>query len=290
MSHISFSTSVNPHPRKGELTVLFSGHAQTASAHAVGPQVLDYYLVHTVIAGCGLYVCRGREYRLSAGDSFFIFPGELVRYDADAKAPWRYRWIGFRGTEAERLLHEAGVSADRPIVASRRPRRTAALYHRVQAVLDEGGPACDWEAGGYFRLLLGSYARDGEAAAAPQPSAPAESGAEQIDRAIRWLTLQYSQPISIDMIARQLGYHRTHLSKLFKQHTGLAPMSFLLKVRMERAKLLLQEPLTIEQVASSVGFADPLYFSKQFRKYYGKSPSEYRSGLRDGDWFDCERT
>ncbi len=44
-------------------------------------------------------------------------------------------------------------------------------------------------------------------------------------------------------------------------------MNFLLKVRMERAKLLLDQPLTIEEVASSVGFADPLYFfSKQFKK------------------------
>ncbi|UUZ80048.1 AraC family transcriptional regulator [Paenibacillus sp. P26] len=93
-----------------------------------------------------------------------------------------------------------------------------------------------------------------------------------MEQAIRWLTLQYYQPISIEQMAQSLGYHRTHLSKMFKQHTGLSPMNFLLKIRMERAKLLLLEPLTIEQVASSVGFSDPLYFSKQFKKWYGRSP------------------
>jgi len=65
-------------------------------------------------------------------------------------------------------------------------------------------------------------------------------------------------------------------------------MNYLLKIRMERAKLLLLEPLTIEQVASSVGFTDALYFSKQFKKWYGRSPSEYR---QDNDFnpYDCAR-
>ncbi|MNO02539.1 DNA-binding transcriptional regulator AraC [compost metagenome] len=53
-------------------------------------------------------------------------------------------------------------------------------------------------------------------------------------------------------------------------------MQFLLKIRMERARLLLSEPLTVEQVAASVGFPDALYFSKQFKKWYGQAPTDYR--------------
>jgi AraC-like DNA-binding protein len=65
-------------------------------------------------------------------------------------------------------------------------------------------------------------------------------------------------------------------------------MHYLLKLRMERAKLLLQEQLTIEQVASSVGFTDALYFSKQFKKWSGSSPSEYRLG-KPLSTYDCSR-
>jgi AraC-like DNA-binding protein len=66
-------------------------------------------------------------------------------------------------------------------------------------------------------------------------------------------------------------------------------MSFLLKIRMERARLLLAEKLTIEQIASSVGFLDPLYFSKQFKKWYGSSPTEYRAMLQGKERYDCSQ-
>lgn len=63
----------------------------------------------------------------------------------------------------------------------------------------------------------------------------------------------------------------------------MSPKQYLLKVRMDKAKELLASPLTIEQVASSVGFNDALYFSKQFRKATGMPPSEYRAALRNGN-------
>ncbi|MNL58409.1 Arabinose operon regulatory protein [compost metagenome] len=81
-------------------------------------------------------------------------------------------------------------------------------------------------------------------------------------------------------MAATLGYHRAHLSKAFKQKTGLSPKQYLLKMRLDKAKSLLTGTLTIDQVASSVGFNDALYFSRQFRKFSGMSPSEYRSLLR----------
>jgi AraC-like DNA-binding protein len=55
----------------------------------------------------------------------------------------------------------------------------------------------------------------------------------------------------------------------------------LIKVRLEKAKKLLKQPLTIEQVAFNVGFTDALYFSRQFKKYYGLSPTRYRNDNRE---------
>ncbi|MCL6646417.1 MAG: catalase/peroxidase HPI, partial [Dehalococcoidia bacterium] len=98
-----------------------------------------------------------------------------------------------------------------------------------------------------------NYLRPGASKQAEHPAR------HHVEQAIRWLNLQYSKPISIEEMAHTLGYHRTYLSKIFKQFTGLPPMGYLLKVRMERARQLLQEPLTVEQVASSVGYPDALY-------------------------------
>jgi AraC-like DNA-binding protein len=285
MSEMNTSTSFNPRPGKGELTVLFGGVSQTHPLHAVGPQVLDYYLVHYVLSGRGTFRTLGKDYQLKAGDSFFIYPGELVSYTSDEQEPWRYRWIGFKGSSAEELLSLSGITRGQPVATAAAERRMAALYHRVMRTLQSGTPSADMQAGGYLRLILGEYMQN-----QTEASIPKEEGSviqQQVEQAIRWLTLQYYQEISIEQMAQTLGYHRTHLSKMFKQHTGMSPMSFLLKIRMERAKLLLHEKLTIEQVASSVGFSDPLYFSKQFKKWYGRSPSEYRQDLSNP--YDCSQ-
>ncbi|WP_019536948.1 AraC family transcriptional regulator [Paenibacillus ginsengihumi] len=278
------SVSFNRYPGRGELTVLFSGHAQTEPRHLVGPQVLDYYLVHFVVSGRGRFRTQGKDYLLERGSSFFIFPSELVTYESDGDEPWAYRWIGFKGDRAAELLLAAGITERRPVTVSGHPRRMNVLFGRIEETLRSGEPHCDLQAGGYLRLILAGYASELQNNPAPREKPSAIQ--QQVEQAIRWLTLQYYQPISIEQMAQTLGYHRTHLSKMFKQHTGLSPVQFLLKIRMERAKRLLMEPLTIEQVASSVGFADPLYFSKQFKKWYGKSPSEYRQDQHFNP-YDC---
>lgn len=280
------SVSVNPRPGKGELAVLFGGRERTLPAHNVGPQVRDYFLVHHVMSGKGVFQCMGRTYELGPGDSFFIFPGELVRYTADEAEPWTYRWIGFRGDRAEELLNGLDISQHRPVAKPESAKRAAVLFHRMERTLASAGPGCDLTCGGLLRLLLAEYARAGESPSRDAASrrSPIE---EQVERTIRWLSVQYSQPISIENMSRSLGYNRTHLSKMFKQYTGMTPMHFLLKIRMEKAKQLLMDKLTVEQVAASVGFTDPLYFSKQFKKWYGRSPSEYRIETEGRTIYDC---
>lgn len=277
MKPATYFVEVNRYPGKGELTVLFSGSAQTEPSHKVGPQVLDYFLIHYILSGKGTFSCMGKQYDLLPGDSFVIFPGELVSYESDAADPWSYRWVGFKGSMIDLWLSSMGISLHQPVIpSSGLSRRTPVLFRQVQDSLRSGHPSSDFRSNGYMRLLLGELSAGRSNLTAQKPS-PQTEMQQQMEQAVRWLTLQYSQPVSIDRLAQSLGYHRTHFSKIFKRYTGLSPIHFLLKIRMERAKHLLLGPLTIEQVASSVGFPDPLYFSKQFRKWYGQSPSEYRN-------------
>lgn len=53
----------------------FSGQAKTEPHHRIGPTVHEYYLVHSILSGKGIFVIRGQEYQLRSGDSF-IFPGK----------------------------------------------------------------------------------------------------------------------------------------------------------------------------------------------------------------------
>jgi len=281
--HYFFSIGVNSLPPRGELSVLFSGQARPHPRHQIGPAVHNYFLVHTVMSGVGLFEINGTRYECRQGDTFFIFPETLFTYAAHGTNPWYYRWVAFRGPMASSLLDTLGITLNNPVIHMKDLKDVTRLYRNIEVTLKHSSypELAELEAGGLLRMLLKQF---GEANASKLNFDPTGDIADidrQIKQATRWISLQYAQQISIENLSRNLGYHRTHLSKMFKQATGLSPMQFLLKVRMERAAELLQGGmrLSIEQVASSVGYGDALYFSKQFRKWYGCSPTEYRKNI-----------
>ena len=71
---------------------------------------------------------------------------------------------------------------------------------------------------------------------------------------------------------------RNYLYTLFKREYGVSPKEYLMTLRIQKAKLLFSDqsqPLSVSEVAYAVGFNDPLYFSRVFRKITGTSPSNY---------------
>ncbi|AJY74327.1 AraC family transcriptional regulator [Paenibacillus beijingensis] len=279
--HFHFTVAVNPAPAHGELSVLFSGEGRPYSAHSQGPALRDYYLVHTVISGEGCFETGGRRYACKSGDTFVIFPGELFFYEADKQNPWHYVWVAFVGHASESLLSSIGITLQQPVIR----RGEADLFDRYRELRNgllhaDTVVLADLEAKGHLRLLLHAFGKANRSGISAKQLPPSEIE-RQIAHAIQWLSVQFNQPVSIELMSRTLGYHRTHLSKMFKRVTGLSPMQYLLKIRMERASaLLLESRLTIVQVAASVGFTDAFYFSKQFHKWSGQSPTSYRESHR----------
>ncbi|WP_256758908.1 AraC family transcriptional regulator [Cohnella sp. WQ 127256] len=281
--HDYYTADFNPSPSNNELSVLFSGEAQPIRLHKMGPTVHDYYLIHTVLSGHGDFMIRDKSHKCSAGDTFVIFPGELFSYQADAHEPWRYTWIAFVGQRAEDAMSLLGVSPERPIISGSLNPSVRNYYDQLRRCFESPlfPELSNMEAEGWVRLLLQQFGVASKKREKNNPEASNAASELVIKQAIQYLTLQYTQPISIAHMSRMMGYHRTHLCKLFKQATGLSPMQYLLKIRMERAEMLLATAMTIDQVSSSVGFSDALYFSKKFRKWRGQSPSEYQKALRN---------
>lgn len=277
---------MNPSPSEGELTVLFSGEGRPHPLHKIGPAIHDYVLVHTVLSGHGVYRTGGQSYTCRGGDSFVIFPGELFSYQADAEDPWHYVWVGFVGSNAHTLLDSMGVTRERPVVRGARLPDLRPLYNSLNDNLQQTDdpPLANIEASGWLRLILGQLGRicRGDGTTTEPDTAAID---RQIEQAIRFMSLHYTQPVSIDQLSRTLGYHRTHLSRMFKRTTGLSPKQYLMQIRLERAQTLLSDTsMPIDQVASAVGFNDPLYFSKKFKDWAGTSPSTYRKELPQREW------
>ena len=262
------------------LQVLFAGESQTKPGHRLGPKVYDFYLMHIILSGKGIFTLEGSRHELGEGHTFLIKPEQLISYESHQEAPWRYRWIAFRGEEAAKLISLAGFNGETQIIKQDHARRAEVLYYQIYQAFRSGKPSAALEAMGLFHLLMAFYSRLAVSGIEEDllKGRLHGDGDQLHQRVVHYLSTQYTHPVSIEQMAESLGYNRAYLSRIFKERTGMSPVSFLLRLRLDKAKLLLREKphLTIEQTAASVGIQDALYFSKQFRSVYGRSPTAYR--------------
>jgi YesN/AraC family two-component response regulator len=102
-------------------------------------------------------------------------------------------------------------------------------------------------------------------------------GREYINKAKEFIAENLDKDISLNMIAEELNLSSSYISKLFKDITNVKFLSYVTRLRMEKAKELLTEGgMLVHTVAGKVGFHNYSYFSKMFKKYYGQLPGVYR--------------
>lgn len=88
------------------------------------------------------------------------------------------------------------------------------------------------------------------------------------------------QPVSMQEIARKSGMGYSLFRKLFKERVHYAPAQYFQSLKIQKAiELLTTTPIPIKEVAYRLNFETPAYFSAQFKKQTGKSPTEYREEI-----------
>ncbi len=265
----------------GELNVLHSGMEQCAPAHAFGPAVRNYYLIHFVMSGKGVFQCEGRTDELTAGQGFLICPDKVAYYQADTQDPWRYIWIGFKGSKAASYLRRAGLSPQAPIIGTPGPTddqssilTLAGCFRQIAAVSDLRSGR-DLRILAWLQLML-SILIEQNAGGSPEEDQTGKY-AEYIRQACDFMEMNYARKITVGELARHIGLDRSYFGMLFRQSTGLPPQQYLLRLRMEKAcSLMARSRLPVAAIAHAVGYEDPLLFSRMFRRIAGCSPSQYR--------------
>ncbi len=100
---------------------------------------------------------------------------------------------------------------------------------------------------------------------------------KRIVQAKLFIDNHFSEKIDIDNIADQAYFSKFHFIRLFKAIYGKSPHNYLIKVRIDKAKLLLAEDLQVLAVCLMVGFDSPTSFTATFKKIVGKTPIVYRN-------------
>lgn len=251
------------------LSVYNTGYETCDSTHCWGPALRDHYLIHYVSAGRGTFQCNQKTYSLCAGDLFLVFPGQLVSYRADPLEPWEYCWVGFNGTDARRLVTMAGFSKTVPVLHTRDDE----VSKRLLRIAEVSGNSAvhDAEMAGCLYLFLAQLIRLNE------QNTVTDAHQEYVANALRFIQYNYANDIGVNDIARYVGISRSQLYRAFLQDFGVSPHHYLQTYRINEACSLLHTAgISIAEVAGSVGFNDPLYFSRVFKSIKNCTPSEYQ--------------
>lgn len=100
---------------------------------------------------------------------------------------------------------------------------------------------------------------------------------EETEAALRYFHENYHTAISIEEYARSIHVSVSWFIQKFKEHTGTSPMQYILTLRITNAQYLLEtSSYSVKEIAEIVGYDNPLYFSRLFKKQLGVSPREYR--------------
>ena len=193
-------------------------------------------------------------------------------YQADAKDPWSYLWVGFAGSRAEEYLHSMGLSDRHPIFSC---DKSEELYSIVRDMMEHNtfGIADDLRRNGLLGVFLSVIADSAGVVAREEE----DKGNQYVKKAVSFIQSNYCNPIKVTDVADYVCINRSYLYTLFQNYLGMSPQQFLTTFRITKARELLESTnYPIESIALSCGYSDALVFTKAFHAMKGMSPSKYR--------------
>lgn len=253
------------------LSVYNTGLQRCDPGYEWGPGVRDHYLLHYVTEGKGTYTAKGQTYTLEAGDMFLAWPNELIAYQADMQTPWSYCWVGFGGLDADTLVKQTDFAPKRPVM------------HVEDGEVPKGLLLDIYQCRGarHFEIVrmtgkLYAFLSWLMETSHGETRRKRQAGLEHVQRACEFIVNNYSRVITVQDIAQNVGVCRSLLNRAFQQHMDMSPVQYLTRYRMQQACILLERTdMPVKAVAYSVGYEDPLYFSRRFREMENCSPKEY---------------
>ena len=259
------------------LSVYNVGYQKCEPEYQWGPGIRDHYCIHHILSGSGVYTTGKVSVRLSAGDTFILFPGVELQYQADKDEPWEYCWAGFMGTDAASIIRNTGFSKETPyILKGKIPGKE--IRNGLEEIYQNKGNTYESSVSmtGSLYSLLAVFMHY-----ADKKDAEKDSHVMYVEKAMNYIETNYSYPITVEDIAHYVGISRSHLFRSFQNYMSKSPKDYLSGYRIRQACRLLRETdLSVSTIAYSVGFENNLYFSKAFRKQKGMSPSEYRQAKK----------
>lgn len=237
---------------------------------------LDYQILY-IASGKAHFYFNGVEEIVPAGNMVLYRPKEEQRYYYYGTDHTEVYWVHFTGSNVKNLLRKYGIPDDVHVLHT----GTSLEYKNLFLQMIQELKLCkeDYEEllAGYLQHLLIMLHRLNNR----KPQGKNRQLMEEMDTAVRYFHENYNQPISIEEYAALHHMSVSWFIRNFKEYTGTTPVQYLLSLRISNAQTLLETTnYNITEIGEIIGYDNPLYFSRIFKKQSGMSPSEFRKQLR----------
>jgi len=235
----------------------------------------DYYLMH-LIQGSLEMDLRGSVRTLGSGDLVIFPPGCAYRYVKGHREPLSYLWVHFSGTGVPDLLAGCQLETDtqiHPGVSNEITEGFRLLFRNFinRDACFEAAPSAQ------LAILCVLFGRSLMGRGGPDGLYPTD----RLSRSLEHMHRHYHEDLSVRTLAEIEHLSVSRYCAVFKECTGLSPQNFLIDLRLKTAsELMLGTDLSVKQIARTVGYLDPLYFSRLFKERKGVSPLGYKEGSR----------
>lgn len=258
------------------------------------PHDHDFVEAVLVLAGAGRHRTSHGIQTLAPGDAFLLRPGAWHTFEDCAALEvynvcfgvglLRRELAGLLGEPTIRHLLVSGPLAAGGVLSFRLPPDELAFCSRLVETIRERGESAEpldgIEKVGVLVQFLARLAR----AVAPPPGAESMPTLHpSVQELLAKIEADPAANWNLDTLASSAQLEKSYLARVFKSATGLAPVAYVARARLEfAASLLLRTDLPVQSVAEQVGIADPNLFARRFRSHFGMSASSYRARFANG--------
>jgi AraC-like DNA-binding protein len=251
-------------------TVPRAGHLVAGPDHHIRRDHFPGHEWILCLRGKGWVRVAARTHEVAAGHWVWINCHQPHEHGAHPVDPWEVLWIRTEGPRLVRLAELHGV-AHAPVFVGFDSAAAVPLYREIFRLMQSGSP----DAPAFIHAAVARLLALAVAARQRLPDEPAIPPV--LDRAVQHMKLFYFQRHRVDDLAAMSGLSATHFSRLFKNAFGTSPIDWLRRERISQAKRRLAETRdAVKEIAAQVGYADPFFFSKDFKHLTGFTPGAYR--------------
>ena len=236
---------------------------------------LDFQLLY-IAAGKAHFHFDGKEQIVTAGHMVLYRPKEPQKYEYYGEDQTEVYWVHFTGGNVTNILRSYGLTDDKRVFYCGSGLDYQNLFrtmiNELQMCKENYAEMLEMYLRQIFIMLQRYFIN-----ASKTDNARV---VEEIDKATLYFNEHYSEDISIDEYAQNNHVSVSWFIRNFKHCTGSTPMQYILSKRIYNAEILLQDSAyNITEISEIVGYENPLYFSRIFKKVKGLSPSEYRKSI-----------